>query len=172
MSDPTTSAATTTGCATLGFTTPASTATPDASRHASTLLPTSSKIIYPLTFTSDAVWPAGCILDSEKGNWQEWDKCLHAIADQHSFHHYLNGTTPCPDKATNPDSAEVWDISDIILCGFILQHISDHDYEIAKEQPNSHSIYKALHDRGVVGAVELCTNGFLKRGPPFTWSCT
>ena len=81
-----------------------------------------------------------------KGNWQEWDQCLHLIVDQCGFCTYLNGTLPCPDASLHPTSAYSWSISDITLWGFILEHVSDHDYNIANVHPDLHGVYCTLHN--------------------------
>ena len=38
-------------------------------------------------------------------------------------------------------------MSDVTLCGFISQHISDHDSEIVSELPTANKMYETLHDR-------------------------
>ena len=96
------------------------------------------------TFTSDTSWPADLILDRRKSNWLEWDRRLNMIADQQCFTKYLNGTLPCPDPAVYAQSARNWKRSDRALRGFILEHISERDYETASVHAISHDLYIAL----------------------------
>jgi hypothetical protein len=98
------------------------------------------------TFNSDSNWPADLVLDRGKGNWQEWDRRLHIIADQRGFRAYLDGSLPCPDSSIHPAAAYSWTVSDVALRAFILEHISDHDYDIASVHPDSHGVYKTLRD--------------------------
>jgi hypothetical protein len=46
----------------------------------------------------------------------------------------------------HPAAAYSWIVSDIALWVFMLEHVSDHDYDIASIQPNSHIVYKTLHN--------------------------
>lgn len=103
-------------------------------------------VIRAQIFDPDYNWPAGLVLDRGKSNWHEWDRRLHPIVDQRGFRRYLNGTLPCPDATVHPVAANNWTISDIALRGFILEHISDHDYDTAIIHPTSHGVYKALRD--------------------------
>ena len=96
------------------------------------------------TFTSDTSWPADLILDRRKSNWLEWDRRLNMIADQRCFTEYLDGTLPCPDPTLYAQSARNWKRSDRALRGFILEHISERDYETASVHPISHDLYVAL----------------------------
>ena len=109
-------------------------------------LPLSGIVIQTQTFNSDSNWPKDLILDHAKGNWQEWDRRLRLIVDQRGFHAYLNRTLPCPDATLHPTSAYSWTISNNALWGFILEHVSDHDYNLANIHPDLHSVYKTLRD--------------------------
>ena len=105
-----------------------------------------SVVINVQTFNSDSNWPKDLILNHAKGNWQEWDQCLRLVVDQRGFHPYLNGTLPCPDATLHPTAAYNWATSDIALRGFILEHVSDHDYNIANIHDDSHGVYSTLRD--------------------------
>ena len=105
-----------------------------------------SVVIQIQTFNSDSNWPKDLILDQVKGNWQEWDRRLRLVVDQRGFRPYLNGTLTCPDATLHPTAAYNWAISDVALRGFILEHVSDHDYNIASVHDNSHGVYTILRD--------------------------
>jgi hypothetical protein len=109
-------------------------------------LPPADYVIPAQTFHSDSNWPADFVLDSVKANWQEWDRRLRLIVDQRGFGSYLNGTLACPDATKHAGSAYNWTISDLALRAFILEHVSDHDYDVASVYPNSHGVYKVLRD--------------------------
>ena len=109
-------------------------------------LPAPDLVIHAQTFDSDYNWPTELVLDRRKSNWHEWDRRLRLIVDQRGFRLYLNGTLPCPDITVHPVAAKNWTISDIALRGFILEHVSDHDYDTASIHPSSHGVYKALRD--------------------------
>ena len=150
MSDPAASAtaatvpATTSG--TSGTTVPASTTPGDSGGHSGTLPPAKVNV-YPLTFNSDSGWPPGLKLDSRKDNWQEWNKQLRFLCDQHGFRPYLNGTLARPDQTLHFESACAWETSDVALRGFICQHISDHDYDVVGELPTAFEMYDALRNK-------------------------
>ena len=97
-------------------------------------------VIHYQTFTSDNSWPPDLILDRRKSNWLEWDRRLNIIADQRCFSEYLDGTLPCPDPAIHAQSAMNWKRSDRALRGFILEHISERDYETASVHTTSQDI--------------------------------
>ena len=139
MSDPADLSATATASGTSGT---ASTITPAAGGHTKpkSSTKTANEIIFPLTFTADSGWLVDLILDDQKGNWEEWDRRLRAVCDQHGFRRYLNGTMPRPDETH-------WDTCDIALKGFILLHISNHDYELAEPQPTAQLAYSILRDK-------------------------
>ncbi|KAN0134593.1 hypothetical protein V8E53_007739 [Lactarius tabidus] len=113
---------------------------------AATATASGTPVIHAQTFNSDLNWPTDLILDKEKGNWEEWDRRLRIIVDQRGFRAYLNGTLPCPDASTYATAAYSWTVSDIALRAFILEHVSDHDYDIASAHPDSHGVYKTLRD--------------------------
>ena len=66
--------------------------------------------------------------------------------DQRGFGSYLNGTLPCPNATLYAGPAYSWTISDLALRAFILEHVSDHDYDVASVHPTSHGVYKVLRD--------------------------
>ena len=146
MSDPADLSATATASGTSGT---ASTTTPAAGGHIKpkSSTKTANEIIFPLTFTADSGWPSDLILDDQKGNWEEWDRRLRAVCDQRGFRRYLNGTVPRPDETQDPEDACAWDTCDIALKGFILLHISNHDYELAEPQPTAQLAYSVLRDK-------------------------
>ncbi|KAN0141407.1 hypothetical protein V8E53_000652, partial [Lactarius tabidus] len=129
MSDPAATSATNPTSTTAGGATGSS---PDAGGAPSTGGTTVGTpiIINAQTFNSDSNWPSDLILDSAKGNWQEWDQCIHIIVDQHGFGAYLNGTIHCPDKTIHAAAAYSWSVSDLALRAFILEHVSDHNYNL------------------------------------------
>jgi hypothetical protein len=152
MSDPANSA---TATGTSGTTNPASTTTggTPATGGTSTTGGTPATgsaptpvMIHALTFNSDSNWPADLILDSSKGNWQEWDRRIRTIVDQRGFCAYLNGTLPCPDETLHAAAAYSWSVSDQALCAFLLEHVSDNDYKVASVHDDSASVYNNLHD--------------------------
>jgi len=110
-------------------------------------LPPADYIITAQTFSSDSNWPSDLVLDTVKANWQEWDRRLRLIVDQRGFGSYLNGTLPCPDASKHAGPAYSWTISDLALRAFILQHVSDHDYDVASLHQNSHDVYTTLRDK-------------------------
>ena len=102
------------------------------------------------SFISDSAWPADLILDSLKHNWEQWDRRLNLVADQRHFTRYLNGTLPCPDATVYPTAADNWESNNRALRGFILEHVSDHDYGMASMHDNAHDVYSALRHNHLV----------------------
>ena len=101
-------------------------------------------VVYEKSFTSDPNWPTDLILSHIKGNWHEWDRRLHFIADQRGFGSYLRGTFPKPDATLYPRAALSWENNNLALRGFILEHISDNDYDIIKLYDDTHQVYEKL----------------------------
>jgi transposase InsO family protein len=95
-------------------------------------------------FISDSAWPADLILDGLKHNWEQWDRRLNLVADQRHFSKYLNGKLKCPDATAHPTAADNWESNNRALRGFILEHVSDHDYGLASIHDNAHDVYSAL----------------------------
>ena len=54
---------------------------------------------------------------------------------------------PRPDETQDPEDACTWDTCDIALKGFILLHISNHDYKLAKPQPTAQLAYSVLRNK-------------------------
>ena len=109
--------------------------------------PSVDYVILEKSFTSDPNWPTDLKLDRIEANWHEWDKRLHFIADQRGFGSYLRGTLPKPDPALYPKAAQGWENNNLALRGFILEHISDNDYDSVRRHDNSHTVYETL--RGI-----------------------
>jgi hypothetical protein len=103
-------------------------------------------VIYALTFNSDSNWLPDLVLDSGKGNWQEWDQQICTIMDQHSFCAYLNGTLPCPNENLHAAAAYSWSVSDQAVRAYLLEHVSNNNYKIASVHPDAASVYNTLHD--------------------------
>ena len=109
-----------------------------------TTTPLVDNFINDKTFYSDSSWPSDLILDRLKCNWNEWNCRLRIIVDQRGFGTYLNGTLTCPDAAVYPRSASSWHINNLALRGFILEHISDEDFDSVESSINAHDVYEAL----------------------------
>ena len=104
-------------------------------------------IVYEKSFTSDPNWPTDLILNHVKANWYEWDRRVHFIADQRGFGAYLRGTFPRPDATLHPRAALSWDVNNLALRGFIIEHISDNDYDIVSTLDNAHDVYERLRSK-------------------------
>src|ERR1700761_5747739 len=166
---------------TLGTTAPASTGTgttpPDPSGAGSTpITPTGGPttgtnppefVVYEKSFTSDPNWPSELVLDRIKGNWFEWDRRIHFIADQRGFGAYLRGTFPRPDATIHPRAALSWDNNNLALRGFIIEHISDSDYETVSMQDNAHDVYAILrtthHSQGLYAQIKIINEALTTR---------
>ena len=96
------------------------------------------------SFISDPAWPADLILDNLKHNWEQWDRRLNLVVDQRHFSRYLNGTLKCPDATAHPTAAENWESNNRALRGFILEHVSNHDYSLASIYDDAHDVYTVL----------------------------
>ena len=106
--------------------------------------PLADNFISDKTFYSDSSWPSDLTLDRLKGNWNEWNRRLKIIVDQRGFGTYLNGTLVCPDAALYPRSASSWQINNLALRGFILEHISDEDFDSVESSADAHDVYETL----------------------------
>ena len=133
---------TTSGGTATGTTDPSATGT--TSGGGSTTTVPSDYVVYEKSFTSDPNWPADLVLSRIKGNWHEWDRHLHFIADQRGFGSYLRGTFPKPDATLHPRAALSWENNNLALRGFILEHISDNDYDLIKAYDDAHQVYDKL----------------------------
>src|ERR1700761_6941343 len=171
---------------TLGTTAPASTGTgttpPDPSGAGSTpITPTGGPttgtnppefVVYEKSFTSDPNWPSELVLDRIKGNWFEWDRRIHFIADQRGFGAYLRGTFPRPDAALHPRAALSWDVNNLALRGFIIEHISDSDYDIISSLDNAHDVYERLRakhqNQGLYAQIKVINEALGTRFTPGT----
>ena len=133
------------GGTTAGSTTGGTTAATGTGSTTGGTVPSPSVIvIHHQTFTSDNSWPADLVLDRRKSNWHEWDRRLNIIVDQRGFAEYLDGTLLCPDETIYPQSALNWKRSNRALRGFILEHVSERDYEIVSPITNAHNLYETL----------------------------
>ena len=101
-------------------------------------------LVYENTSLYDPNWPTDLVLDWLKSNWQEWNRRLNIIVDQRYYGNYLDGTLRRPDSTTHPRSVINWDLKNRALRAFILEHISDYDYTIARAHSNAHDVYEAL----------------------------
>ena len=108
---------------------------------------TADFVVYEKSFTSDPNWPTDLVLNHVKSNWYEWDRRIHFIADQRGFGAYLRGTFPKPDASLHLRAALSWDVNNLALRGFIIEHISDSDYDTVSALNNAHDIYKKLHSK-------------------------
>ena len=101
-------------------------------------------------YFSDSSWPRDMVLDLNKSNWPEWNKCLTLAASRQGFSSWLNGTLPCPDVNTSPRAHWIWNGSDESLRSFILEYISNIDYEglgALAQNGSAHAVYVALKQR-------------------------
>ncbi|KAH9000998.1 hypothetical protein EDB92DRAFT_1938768 [Lactarius akahatsu] len=101
-------------------------------------------VINKKQFTSDPSWLADLRLDRLKSNWEEWDRRLNLVVDQRNFSYYLDESLPCPDPVLHPRAALNWGSCDRALRTFILEHVSNVEYGIAKKFKYSHEVYDAL----------------------------
>ena len=106
--------------------------------------PITDNFISDKTFYSDSSWPPDLVLDRLKSNWNEWNRRLRIIVDQRGFGTYLNGTLTCPDTALYPQSASSWQNNNLALRGFILEHISDEEFDSVESSVNAHDVYETL----------------------------
>ena len=106
--------------------------------------PITDNFICDKTFYSDSSWPPDLVLDRLKSNWNEWNRRLRIIIDQRGFGTYLNGSLACPDAALYPRSASSWQINNLALRGFILEHISDEDFDSVESSVYAHEVYETL----------------------------
>ena len=104
-------------------------------------------VVYEKSFTSDPNWPADLVLNHVKSNWYEWDRRIHFIADQRGFGAYLRGTFPKPDATLHPRASLSWDVNNLALRGFIIEHISDSDYDSVSALDNAHDVYESLRSK-------------------------
>ena len=142
-----------------------------------TTTPSADYTIIKKSFTSDLNWPADLKLDRVKSNWHEWDRRLHFIADQRGFGSYLRGSLPKPNATTCPKAAQGWENNNLALRGFILEHISDNDYDSVKKYDNSHDVYKKLcsihENQGLYAQIKLIKEALATQFVPGTpLSCT
>jgi hypothetical protein len=101
-------------------------------------------LIYEKPFPSDPSWPADLTLDRSKANWQEWDRKINTVIDQHLYSNYLDGAFKCPDVSAHPKAAMIWKMNNCTLRAFLFEHISDNDYGIASVHTNAHNTYEAI----------------------------
>ena len=129
-------------------------------------------VIYEKSFTSDPNWPTDLVLSRIKGNWHEWDRRLHFIADQRGFGSYLRGTFPRPDKTLHPRAALSWENNNLALRGFILEHISEADYDIIKAYDDAHQVYEKLRtvheNQGLYSQIKTIKEALATRFVPGT----
>ncbi|KAH9004081.1 hypothetical protein EDB86DRAFT_3072421 [Lactarius hatsudake] len=74
----------------------------------------------------------------------EWDRRLNLIVNQRNFFYYLDGSFPCPDPAVHPNAALNWRLNDRALRAFILEHVSDAEYDVASLFTAARDVYDAL----------------------------
>ncbi len=84
------------------------------------------------------------LLSKASSNWEEWRRRITLIVDQRQFSDYLDGSLPCPDDLAHPDEAAIWTKNDKALHAFLLQHISDLEWDFAAKFTTSHTVYEAL----------------------------
>ena len=142
-------------------------ATGGSTSGASTGTSSTEFMVYEKSFTSDPNWPPELVLDRIKGNWFEWDRRIHFIADQRGFGAYLRGTFPRLDATAHPRAALSWDNNNLALRGFIIEHISDSDYEIVSLQDNAHDVYTTLrtthHSQGLYAQIKIINKALTTR---------
>ena len=129
-------------------------------------------VVYEKSFTSDPNWPADLVLNHVKSNWYEWDRRIHFIADQRGFGAYLRGTFPKPDASIHPRASLSWDVNNLALRGFIIEHISDSDYDIVSSLDNAHDVYTKLRSRhqneGLYAQIKVISDALGTRFVPGT----
>ena len=82
------------------------------------------------------------------------------IVDQRCFGDYLAGTLTEPDSLLHPKAAQNWRNNNCALRAFILEHISDHDYNNANIHTNVHTVYETLRKSHLFQGLQAQVNVF------------
>ena len=77
-----------------------------------------------------------------------------------------------PDASIHPRAALSWDNNNLALRGFIIEHISDSDYDTVCSLDNSHDVYKKLRsahqNQGLYAQIKVINEALGTRFTPGT----
>jgi len=97
-----------------------------------------------MQYINDPAWPTDLRLDRSRCSWIEWSQRLKLICDRQGFTDWLDVAFPPPDPTTEPRAHRVWTVNDRSLKAFILQNISQQDYEAVCNLPDSRTVFAEL----------------------------